>query len=109
MAGRRTDVQALGCIFYEALTARCAEGVTVYPFDPTLPKAAITVFQALRCRPVSGMTCRLLRVGCVKGDTNVLSIQVDDRGTFRATLGPKNKPVPPVAGFGSQFCIVSCV
>jgi|GEM_PF-2291695 len=93
----------------QMLSARCAEGSTGYPFDPALPKAAITVFQALRCRPVTGITCRTLRVGCVNGNTNVLSIQVDDRGTFRATLGPKNKTVPPVAGFGSQFCIVSCV
>ena len=93
----------------QMISARCAEGATGYPFDPALPKAAITVFQALRCRPVTGITCRTLRVGCVNGNTNVLSIQVDDRGTFRATLGPKNKTVPPVAGFGSQFCIVSCL
>jgi len=83
--------------------------------SPGLP--GITLIQVLRCRPVPGLRGRTVRVAAAVDGTpkaesntpNVISIYVNDDGTFDAILGASSTPVPPVSGHHGQFCIVSAV
>jgi hypothetical protein len=95
--------------YSQSLAGRIPSDAKKYPFDPALRETGITVVQALRCRPVPGLDIRSVRVGTGTTNQNILSIQMQPDGNFKASLGQKHMGVPAVRGEPDRFCIVTCL